>query len=303
MNQGTPRFSVIIPSFNRAALLRRTLDSVFAQTLTDYQVIVVDDGSTDDSLEVLRSYGSQLRVATQTNQGPGVARNHGLKLARGQYVAFLDSDDLWFPWTLDTYARIIEQTKQPAWLVSDPLRFTHESDLQNVQQGTLEYEQHADYFSATRHPYMVSGSALVVQRELALRVGGFAEHRLNAEDSDFYMRLGIAAGFVHVKQPVTFAYREHANSLIALSQRTLQGVEYLLQQEVRGQYPGGRTRRWQRRKILSYHLRPVMLSALAHGQRQAAWKMYQRTFAWHLRLNRYKFLAGFMARLVMSKAS
>jgi glycosyltransferase involved in cell wall biosynthesis len=93
-------FSVIIPTYNRAALLCTALDSVFAQTFTDYEVIVVDDGSTDGTAAMVASYGGRVRYFQQQNKGPGAARNLGAQHATGEYLAFLDSDDLWFPWTL-----------------------------------------------------------------------------------------------------------------------------------------------------------------------------------------------------------
>ena len=104
-------FSVIIPTYNRAPLLRQALDSVLAQEFTDFELIVVDDGSTDETLTVARSYGDQVRLVPQEHRGPGVARNRGAEHASGEYVAFLDSDDVWFPWTLGTFASIIRATQ------------------------------------------------------------------------------------------------------------------------------------------------------------------------------------------------
>src|SRR5947209_429690 len=99
-------FSVVIPTYNRAAYLRQTLASVLTQECQDFEIIVVDDGSTDATPVVLESFGGKLRVFHQKNQGPGAARNLGASNAGGEYIAFLDSDDVWFPWTLSTYARI-----------------------------------------------------------------------------------------------------------------------------------------------------------------------------------------------------
>src|SRR5687767_8482749 len=101
-----PFFSTIIPVHNRAALVAEALDSVLKQEFTDQEIIVVDDGSTDDTPEVLASYGTDVTVIRKTkNEGPGSARNLGVEHASGDYIAFLDSDDIWFPWTLSTYHR------------------------------------------------------------------------------------------------------------------------------------------------------------------------------------------------------
>jgi len=93
-----PRFSIIVPTFNRADTILETLNSCLAQSLADLQVVVVDDGSSDDTLAVLKQVDDdRLVVVSQENAGPAAARNHGMSVAHGQYIAFLDSDDTWYP--------------------------------------------------------------------------------------------------------------------------------------------------------------------------------------------------------------
>ena len=113
-----PNVSVIIPTYNRANLLKETLESVFAQTYTDYEVLVIDDGSTDNTEEVVSALladnserQSKVRYIKQPNAGVSAARNHGIFEARGEWIAFLDSDDLWFPEKLE---------KQVAFLAEHP---------------------------------------------------------------------------------------------------------------------------------------------------------------------------------------
>jgi glycosyltransferase involved in cell wall biosynthesis len=85
--------TVVVPAYNAAAFVRRAVDSVLSQTWADRELLVVDDGSTDGTLGVLAGYGERVRVLTQANAGPAAARNHGLRAARGRYVAYLDADD------------------------------------------------------------------------------------------------------------------------------------------------------------------------------------------------------------------
>lgn len=93
-----PRVSVIIPTYNRREYVQEAIDSALAQTFTDYEIIVIDDGSTDGTSEALQArYGNRIHYEWQENQGESVARNRGIELARGEYIAFLDSDDLWHP--------------------------------------------------------------------------------------------------------------------------------------------------------------------------------------------------------------
>src|SRR5262249_49336199 len=96
--QNSPLFSVIIPTFDRIQMLKHALDSVFRQRSTDFEIIVVDDGSSDGTVDYLRRLERGVTVYTQRNSGPSAARNLGASQACGRYLAFLDSDDLWFPW-------------------------------------------------------------------------------------------------------------------------------------------------------------------------------------------------------------
>src|SRR5215469_16732357 len=103
------RVSVIIPAYNKGRWIGRALDSVVAQTYTDYEVIVVDDGSTNDGPNVVTNYGDpRFRLMRQLNAGPGSARNHGLAEAKGELVAFLDADDEWFPCHLEDSVYFID---------------------------------------------------------------------------------------------------------------------------------------------------------------------------------------------------
>ncbi|MEE9320484.1 MAG: glycosyltransferase family 2 protein [Granulosicoccus sp.] len=105
----SPRFSIVIPTYNRAASITNTLTSCFEQTFTDFEIIVVDDGSTDNTAEVLANIDDVRLVAVnQANAGPAAARNTGMDIAKGEYIAFLDSDDLWYPAFLDTMQKKLE---------------------------------------------------------------------------------------------------------------------------------------------------------------------------------------------------
>ena len=110
--------SVIIPTYNREKFLPATIDSVLRQTYSDYEIIVVDDGSTDGTQEVIEKlYGGKLKYIYKNNGGPASARNVGLKNASGNYIAFLDSDDLWFPEKLETQIRFMEKNHSQITLV------------------------------------------------------------------------------------------------------------------------------------------------------------------------------------------
>src|SRR5580698_2439648 len=111
-----PLFSVIIPAYNRAALIGQTLNSILSSSLSGLEIIVVNDGSTDQTRDIVARYGDKVRLLQQENRGPGAARNLALREASGEYVACLDSDDIWFPWTADTYRLVIEKHNRPAFI-------------------------------------------------------------------------------------------------------------------------------------------------------------------------------------------
>src|SRR5438876_11839154 len=106
-------FSVIIATYNRARYIRATLDSLQAQEFTDYETIVVDDGSTVETMSILQRH-RWIRVLREDNKGPGAACNYGASQASGEYIAFLDCDDIWVTWTLLTFSKAIEKYHNPA---------------------------------------------------------------------------------------------------------------------------------------------------------------------------------------------
>ncbi len=289
-----PLFSVIIPTYQRAHLIARALDSVFAQELDDQEVIVVDDGSTDNTDAVLRRYEPRIRLIRQANKGPGAARNAGARVATGKYIAFLDSDDLWFPWTLASYARIIADHAEPSIIAGQILSFADEAQLRSVAPAPLKIERFADYFASSHHNRYCGSGQMCVRRDLLLASGGFSERLIVAEDVDLVMRLGTAPGFVWVLSPAMIAYRQHPQSV---TQRYVhsgyEGKIHLVHQEREGRYPGGETRRRERMRILAMHIRPASLALLQPGQFGRAWDLYRQTLVWQLGLGRFKYLAAF----------
>ena len=285
-------FTVIIPTFNRSALLAEALESVFAQRFTDYEVIVADDGSTDDTAVVLSRYRDRVRVVRQANLGPGAARNLAARSARGRYLAFLDSDDRWFPWTLDVYASVVIGTAA-AFIAGKPAVFKTRTDLEPVVEESVSTASFSDYFASGEEWRWYSASSFVIRADVFNAIDGFAPVWINGEDADLAMRLGTAGPFVQVTSPATFGYRDHVSSLVSDSSRTLQGVQYALRMEQDDRYPGGSARARERRTILTRHFRPVMLTCLRERQFADAWRLYFSTWSWHFALGRVRFLVGF----------
>jgi glycosyltransferase involved in cell wall biosynthesis len=288
-------FSVIIPTYNRESYLRETLASVWQQTHKDYELIIVDDGSTDGTKAYADSLEGRATFIQQSNAGPGVARNRGAEVAKGEYLAFLDSDDLWFPWTLEITAGIIESAKRPSFISGKIISFTEAAELKKVPDKPLEYKAHRDYLTASDRDILpfVGSCAMVVRRDTLLVSGGFSQRNLNAEDHDLALRMGLDIGFVEILSPATVGYRRHTTNMTQSLVNNVKGTLRLLEQERAGAYPGGTAHLRSRRRILGSHLRPVAIACARQGLQDHAWELYRKTFLWHLSLFRLKFLLGF----------
>lgn len=289
----TPLFSVIVPTYDRLELLKGAVQSVRQQSFSEYEIIAVDDGSRDGTPDWLAENDYWLRAVRQSNKGPGAARNAGARIARGEYLAFLDSDDVWFPWTLDVYRAAIDKSGRPAFLAGKPHVFSDEADLSSVKRVSLTTEQFRDYFASGDEWRWWGVSSFVIRKDVFNAAGGFMEDRVNAEDADLALKLGAAPGFVQITAPVTFAYREHAANVKDDLGKTLAGIRHTLISEKRDRYPGGKARTRERRAILTRHVRPVALDCLRRGYQREAWSFYCSTFTWNLSLGRLKYLFGF----------
>jgi glycosyltransferase involved in cell wall biosynthesis len=294
-------FSVIIPTFNRAGMLRRTLDTVWQQAFQDFETVVVDDGSTDGTVAYLRQLDGSVRVCSQANQGPGAARNLGARNTKGDYLAFLDSDDLWFDWTLASYAKIINEHHEPAFVAGKPFRFASEAELEAVGCDEVQSKSFADYYASGDDWRWWGASSFVVRRDVFEAVGGFTNEWVNGEDADLALRLGVARGFVQVTAPFTFGYREHDVSAMKNLDRTVAGIRQKIRVEQAGGYPGGPPRARERRRILTRHIRPVTLACLRHGRRRDAWELYRASFPWQAQSGRWKYLAGFLLHAFLAR--
>lgn len=290
-----PLFSTIIPVYNRAELIRRTLDSVLAQELPDQEVIVVDDGSTDDTLKTLATYGDRIRVFQQKNSGPAVARNLGIQQASGEYAAILDSDDLWFPWTLATYAEAIRRHNSPAFVAGAPAVFHDESELSSQTAAPIREEYFPDYLASGDRWRWFGASSFVLRTDAVRAAGGFSDAWINSDDADLALRLGEARGFLDIQAPVTFAYRDHAGSLKSDIELSFRSLSYMIGREESGAYPGGAARRRERREILTRSIRPFTMECLNRRAVSTGWELYRRTFGWHLALHRAVYLCAYPA--------
>lgn len=206
--------SVIIPTFNRADLLGRAIESVLQQSLPAKEIIVVDDGSTDSTGELIeglqRNRGMSLRYIYQDNAGVSAARNSGIHHAGGDWIAFLDSDDAWLPGKLQSQANLIEQ--YPGYR----LCHTQESWIRNgvhVNQMKKHAKSGGHIFPQCLPLCVISPSSVVIQRALFDEVGLFDESLPACEDYDLWLRICAHEAVLFVETPQILKYGGHDDQL------------------------------------------------------------------------------------------
>ena len=182
-----PLVSVVLPTFNRAWTLKEAMDSVLGQTHGSFELIVVDDGSTDDTAALLESYAGRVRIIRQENKGVSAARNRGAAQAGGRFLAFLDSDDLWLPDKLAVQVKFFRDHPQAR------ICQTGEIWIRNgrrVNPGLRHQKVSGDIFLPSLRLCLVSPSAVMMTRELFHAHGGFDETFFACEDYDLWLRIG-----------------------------------------------------------------------------------------------------------------
>lgn len=226
--------SVVVPTYNRAEMLRLTLDSIFAQSVQPLEIIVVDDGSKDHTASVCSQYGERVSCIYQKTQGPSAARNTGIKMARGEWIAFCDSDDLWRPDKLAIQLEVVVATRA-GWAVTDFCVIDPDGETINADGGFIrtfpvfeEYGRDPDaHFSKWLEKTTVESragsvrvytgdafgmlfdgniglpSTTLMQRKVIAEAGDFDESFSTAEDTEFFHRISAHSPIAIVMKPLT----------------------------------------------------------------------------------------------------
>lgn len=214
---GTPRVSVVIPTYNCALYIGEAIESVLSQRYLGqpegdwpYEIIVVDDGSKDNTSEVLEGYGDRIRSVYQQNQGVSMARNRGIELAKGEFVAFLDADDYFLPGKLAAQIAVFEAKPQLGLVHSGWRRVNHQGEfIQDVEPW--QNIPHLDLEMWLRWKPVLP-SAMMFRREWLERAGGFDPRFPPAEDTDLALRLALMGCEAEWLREVTVCYRQHEQS-------------------------------------------------------------------------------------------
>lgn len=213
------KVSVVIPTYNRADYVNCAIDSVLNQTYSNVEVIVVDDGSTDQTKKILQPYMSNIRYLYQDNSGVSAARNTGIKIANGEWVAFLDSDDLWLPEKLNRQMKIIATSKSKLGCVIcnmqfDPQKGRKSNSFENAC-FTPKAPQGAclNMVSILLTRFILFNQGAIVNKTLLDKIGGYNEQLKILEDYDIALRLSFICNFGYEATPLVIYRRDTKNSL------------------------------------------------------------------------------------------
>jgi len=202
--------SVIIPTYNRGWIVRDAIDSVLGQAYADFELIVVDDGSSDRTPPILDAYGDRLRVIRQANQGVSAARNRGIGESSGTLIALLDSDDIWLPKKLAVQVDFFK--RNPAALICQTEEIWIRNGLR-VNPGKRHRKPSGMIFERSLELCLVSPSAVMVRRELFEKVGLFDESLPACEDYDLWLRVGCRFPVHLIDKPLTIKRGGHEDQL------------------------------------------------------------------------------------------
>jgi len=206
-----PRVSVIIPTYNRANLISETIDSVLDQTYKDYEIIVIDDGSTDNTQEVLSLYGERIKIIQQNNQGQGPARNTGIKSSRGEWIAFLDSDDLWKPNKLKEQVDFLKNKPNLAWVYSDAEVFEDTTGLMLYSFGERQRLYEGDILEKLLIQDFIPSPTPLINKKVFEHVGYFLNYE-SAQDWDMWIRIAEYYPIGLISESLAL-YRKHPGNI------------------------------------------------------------------------------------------
>jgi glycosyltransferase involved in cell wall biosynthesis len=204
--------SIVIPAYNNAKFLPEAIESVLDQTYKDYEIIVVDDGSTDNTKEVLAPYFDKIKYIQQQNQGAGNARNTGIRHSQGEYIAFLDADDVWLPEKLHIQINYLNNNPRIAMVYS--LSYSMSEDGKQIKKKgkwgrTLPSE---NLFDVLFLHNIIPTSTVVVRNEVFNTIGLFDESLINSQDRDLWLRIARELNVAGISKLLS-KYRHTSGSL------------------------------------------------------------------------------------------
>ena len=226
-NLETPRISVVIPAYNCAPYVGQAVESVLNQTYSSFEIIVIDDGSQDNTREALQPYSQQIRYIYQNNQGVSVARNHGIQLARGKFIAFLDADDIFLPDKLETQLTLFEAQPELGIVHSGWRRINQEGEpLKDFTPW--DYAPELNLETWLRWKPLGTMGTFLFRRDWLLKVEGFEPGLRHAEDVDLVLRMALLGCQSAWLRQSTVCYRQHDQNTMRDGISQAKSINYVL---------------------------------------------------------------------------
>jgi len=212
MSDSHPQVTIIIPCYNCERYVQEAIDSILIQSYTNYEIIVINDGSTDQTSACLENYHNQIRYVYQTNQGVSAARNYGIQLAQGKLVAFLDADDYFLPNKLEAQVAVFETNLDLGIVHSGWRRVDHNGILlADVEPWEEVPELNLESWLLWKP---VLPSAMMFRRDWLQQAGGFDPNFPQSEDTELILRLALMGCQAAWLRQLTVCYRQHPESAI-----------------------------------------------------------------------------------------
>lgn len=206
----SPKVSVIVPTYNRADRLERALNSIVSQTCQDFELIVVDDGSTDKTSQLMKSFPKAQYFYIKKNSGVSKARNVGLAFAKGELICFLDSDDLWKEKKIQIQSLWLENNKDSQICYTDEI-WVRNGVRVNPMNRHRKYS--GDIFRHCLGLCIVSPSSVMIRAKLFDEIGNFDESLPACEDYDLWLRIASKYAFHFIEEPLIIKYGGHSDQL------------------------------------------------------------------------------------------
>jgi glycosyltransferase involved in cell wall biosynthesis len=290
--------SVIIPAFNAARCIARAVQSVLDQTYCDYQIIVIDDGSTDNTAQIVKAFGDKVTYLYQPNAGVSAARNTAISAAKGSWIAFLDADDQWLKDKLTLQMALLGKYPFLKWCASnryqsDGIRKSAVADPAVLKQALGDKDYFENYFhAAAQNKCPIITSSIIVAKEVFDQVGSFQPGLVMGEDLDLWWRITYRYPQIgYIPQPLNINFLDVANvDFTRLRLETKRGIsgrnliarhiELAVQQNMLEDF----------HPLAAKLLKGILLTAIYHGYRSDARitvKQFGEFFPWYWRLAAY----------------
>jgi glycosyltransferase involved in cell wall biosynthesis len=236
-------FSIVIACYNQEGFVRQAVESALSQEYPSKEIIVVDDGSSDGTADVLNTFGESIILARlPINRGAAAARNHGASLASGEYLVFLDGDDVLVSRALEVYGRLITARCPKIIFGRSAKCYGKVPEVKTADfPCAIQFVEYANFLAKDR-PCVFNTSTLVVERSTFWSAGGWSPGIFYQDIQDLVTKLGVSGKMILVLAPDTVWYRMHLTNAVNKVSPFVEGIQVLLAKARAGLYPGGRER-------------------------------------------------------------